>query len=97
MAGTVILRSFLKCPDFFAFRKVQKMTHSALKRVFKLLFFKATKKTLGTDFVNSKFGECLVVDCISTFFSQYYFVLILFNMQKDQGISKMALELVYLV
>ena len=34
----------------FTSRKVQKVTHSAQKKVFKLLFFKATKKTTGADF-----------------------------------------------
>ena len=46
--------------------------------MFKLLFFKATKKTLGPDFWISIFGGRLVIDCICTFESKYYFVLILF-------------------
>ena len=49
MADTVILRPLLKCPAFFTSRKVLKITNSVQKRVFKLLFFKATKKTLGAD------------------------------------------------
>ena len=65
-------------PCLFTSKKVQKIIHSQQKGVFKLLFFKATKKTLGADFWNSIFGGRFEIDCISTFFSQYYFVLILF-------------------
>ena len=48
--------AIFEMPCLFAFRKVQKITHSSKIRVLKLLFFKATKKTLGADFWISIFG-----------------------------------------
>ena len=83
-------------PCLLTSKKEQKITASAQIRVIKFLFFKATQKTPGADFWNSIFGGCLVIDCLFTFFIQYYFDLILFHMLKRQGISKMALELAYL-
>ena len=71
MVDTEILRPFLKCPAFFTSWKVQKITHSAKIKVYKLLFFKAAKKTLGAHFWISIFGGRLLIYCISTFFSQY--------------------------
>ena len=61
-------------------------------------FSKHPKNLLARIFVfcNSIFGGRLVIDCLATFFSRYYFVLILFYKLKRQGISKMALELAYL-
>ena len=47
------------------------------------------------NFWNSIFGGRLLIDCSSTFFIQYYIVLILSYMLKRQGILKMALELAY--
>ena len=82
--------AIFKMPCLFTSKKVQKITHSAQKRMFKLLFFQSNQKALATDFWNSIFGGCVVIDCISTFLSQYYFVLILFYMLKWQGIPKMA-------
>ena len=83
-------------PCLFTSKKEQKITHSAQKMVFKLIFLKATYQTLAADFCDSIFGGRLEIECLSTFFSQYNFVLILFNIIKRQGISKMALELAYL-
>ena len=59
-------------------------------------FSKQPIKLLPLVFCNSIFGGRLEIDCLSTFFSQYYFVLIILYMLKRQGISKMALELAYL-
>ena len=42
--------AIFEMPCLLTFRKAQKITHSTQKRVFNLLFFKATKKTLGADF-----------------------------------------------
>ena len=42
--------AIFKMPCSFTFRQIQKKSHSAKNRVFKLLFFKVTKKTLGAGF-----------------------------------------------
>ena len=63
--------AIFEMPCLFTVRKVLKIAYSAKIRVLKLLFFKATKKTLGADFLISIFGGRLLRNCISTFFSQY--------------------------
>ena len=51
--------TIFEMPCLFTFKKLPKITHSAQKRVFKLLFFKATKKRFGTDFFWSLYALLL--------------------------------------